>query len=80
MVSARTAFIRDVVLAAVSRGVDPNLAVLQRGQPGAGAAVTTVWDPKAATVQVIDSVAYPGNPSCPFPASPTSGDTWVASE
>ncbi len=80
VLSARKAFISDVVLPAVSRGEDPNVAVLQHSQRGHNPAIATVWDPAAATVQVIDSVAYPGNPSCPFPAPHVSVGPLVAAE
>ena len=80
VLSARKAFISNVVLPAVSRGEDPNVAVLQHSQRGHNSAIASVWDPAAATVQVIDSVAYPGNPSCPFPAPHASSGPLLAAE
>jgi hypothetical protein len=70
VLASRTAFIRDVVLPAAASGQDPSAAVLAHGR--VTGPPTTVWDPAAGVVQVIDSTMYPGNPSCPFPASKAS--------
>jgi hypothetical protein len=73
LTARRSAFVEDVVMAAAARGEDPNRAALRAGgMVGEGALPQTVWRPEAGTVQVIDPVEYPANPSCPFP-KPTPG-------
>lgn len=65
VVSARAAHRSSTVLPAIMIG-DTNLRLASgKNKP------SSIWKPELGIIQVIDSLEYPQNPSCPFP-KPTS--------